>query len=59
LETEATNLFAAAEFAIQEWHRFSWHNPDAPLEIRSGPDRWKVSQARVKEKRNGARPNVD
>jgi hypothetical protein len=54
-ETDAESLFQAADKAIQEWCRFWWWNEAALLEIRSGPDRWKVSQNKVRDARGKKR----
>jgi hypothetical protein len=54
-ECYAASLFDAAEKALQQWSLFWWHNPEALLEVRSGGDRWKVSQSRVREARKTKR----
>jgi hypothetical protein len=54
-ETDATSLFDACENAIQEMCRYWWWNEEALLEIRSGPDRWQVSQTKVRDARKPKR----
>ena len=52
VECEATSLFSAAEKAMAEWTRLWWFTSDALLEIKSGGDQWRVSQARVMDRRS-------
>jgi len=37
---------------MNEWTRLWWWSPDTPIEIESGPERWRVNPARVREWRH-------
>jgi hypothetical protein len=49
VQVEAQSLFHAAEQALDQWRGEYWLGQDCQLEVRSGKDRWQVSQKRVLE----------
>jgi hypothetical protein len=54
-EVDATSPFDAADTVIREWNRLWWWSSSATIQIQSGPDRWQVNQAKVREWRKKKR----
>jgi hypothetical protein len=48
-EVDATSLFDAAETVMRDWNRLWWWSSSSMIQIESGPDRWQVNQAKVRE----------
>jgi hypothetical protein len=48
-DLDATSLFDAADTVIRDWNRLWWWSSSAIIQIQSGPDRWEVSQDRVRQ----------
>jgi hypothetical protein len=46
-ETDAAILFEAAYAAIREWGKLWWYSSDGVIEVRAGPQRWRVRASRV------------
>jgi hypothetical protein len=48
-EVDATSLFDAADTVMHDWNRLWWWSSSSPIHVESGPDRWQVNQAKVRE----------
>jgi hypothetical protein len=55
LTLDAADTFDAADQAIQSWYMFWWFDPDAIVTVQHAEKRWNISQARVREWRQGSR----
>jgi hypothetical protein len=48
-EVDATSLFDAADTVIRDWNRLWWWSTSSAIQIESGDDRWRVSQASMRK----------